>query len=239
MKGEYSEKNQFEKIKNTKEKSQKDENNTNVDFEKSAENDFNLKEGKSFQDNLTDNSNKNLKDDEKFEDESEFEPKFESDREDFSMNEKEKQLKLTQLEVKMKDYLFTAQRLQADFDNFRKKTETRIEQANLDGRIEVISKLLPALDSFAGAKKIIKDEVVLEGLLMVEKQIVSALKSLNVEKIEAVGKAFDPNLHNALAVIEDSSLENDIVKEEYQSGYKLNDKVIRHSQVIVNKKEEK
>lgn len=229
MKEAYSEKNQ-----NTKEKSHKDESNIDVDFEKNVEK--KLKDEKSFQ-NETDNELINNDNVENFKKNKGLE--CESEQEDILTDEQEKQFKLIQLEVKMKEYLFTAQRLQADFDNFRKKTETRIEQANLEGRIEVISKLLPALDSFASAKKIIKDETVLEGLLMVEKQIVSALESLNVEKIEAIGKTFDPNLHNALAVIEDSSLENDIVKEEYQSGYKLNDKVIRHSQVIVNKKEEK
>ena len=150
-----------------------------------------------------------------------------------------KQSQITQLENKVKEYLFSAQCLQADFDNFRKKAEIKIEQAKTEGQIEAIAKILPALDSFSGARKMIQDKTVLEGLSMVENQLFSALQSLRVEKIEAVGKSFDPNLHNALAVVEDSSLEDNIIKEEYQSGYKLSDKVIRHSQVIVNKKEEK
>lgn len=148
-------------------------------------------------------------------------------------------LQITKLESQVKEYLFSAQRLQADFDNFRKNAEIKIELAKTEGQIEAITKILPALDSFAGARKMIQDKTVLEGLIMIEKQLNTALQSLKVEKIEAIGKVFDPNLHNALAIIEDSSLEDNIIKEEYQSGYKLNDKVIRHSQVIVNKKEEK
>jgi len=137
------------------------------------------------------------------------------------------------------EFLLTAQRLQAEFDNYRKKSETRLQQTKLDGQVDAILRILPALDSFVGAKKMISDPKVLEGVDMIEKQLISALTSLNVEKIDAVGKEFDPNFHNALAIVSDNTLENNIIKEEYQAGYKINDKIIRYSQVIVNKKEEK
>lgn len=242
MKEAYSEKNQFSKDnKSAKEKSHREENNINIDddFNKESLKIKDLKDEKESTYSSTKDNECGCEENFECEDKFNFNDSNEAYEFETCENEKKKQLKITQLEVKMKEYLFMAQRLQADFDNFRKKTETKIEQAKADGQIEVISKILPALDSFTGAKKMIKDKIILEGLLMVEKQIISALESLKVEKIEAVGKVFDPNLHNALAVIEDSSIENDIVKEEYQSGYKMNDKVIRHSQVIVNKKEEK
>lgn len=140
---------------------------------------------------------------------------------------------------KEEEYLNMARVIQADFDNFRKKSYEQILQARQEGEIEAIEAFLPALDSFNEAKKMITDEKVLEGVEMIEKKILEALKMLGVEKIEAEGKPFDHNLHNAILVTHDNSLDDDVVSAEYQAGYKFKDKVIRYSQVIVNKKEEK
>lgn len=141
------------------------------------------------------------------------------------------------LEKKVEEYLNIAQRLQADFDNYRKRAMEQIAQARLDGKIEALNTIIPSLDSFASAKNQVKDEKVLTGLILIEKDILSALDVLGVKKIECIGKQFDPNLHNALATKNDNSLEDNIIIDEYQAGYKLNDKIIRYSQVIVNKKE--
>ena len=130
------------------------------------------------------------------------------------------------------------QRLQADFDNYRKKSLEQIAQSRYDGMADAITKMMPVLDSIASAKKMIKEEKLLEGFVMIENQLLNAFSSLGVEKIEAINQPFDPNLHNALAVQNNPDFDDDIVLEEYQAGYKLNDKVIRYSQVIVNKKEE-
>ena len=73
---------------------------------------------------------------------------------------------------------------------------------------------------------------------MIENSILETLKNIGVEKIDAIGKVYDPHLHNAIAVMKDESKENDIILAEYQAGYKFNDKVIRYSKVIVNKKED-
>lgn len=144
----------------------------------------------------------------------------------------------TNLEEKVLEYVQTAQRLQADFDNYRKKSLEQIAQSRYDGMADAVTKMMPVLDSIASAKKMIKEEKLLEGFVMIENQLLNAFSSLGVEKIEAVNMPFDPHLHNALAVQHNPDAENDIVLEEYQAGYKLNDKVIRYSQVIVNKKEE-
>ena len=140
---------------------------------------------------------------------------------------------------KEEEYLNMARVIQADFDNFRKKSYEQILQARQEGEIEAIEAFLPALDSFNEAKKMITDEKILQGVEMIEKKILEALKMLGVEKIEAEGKPFNHNLHNAIAVTHDNSLDDDVVQAEYQAGYKFKDKVIRYSQVIVNKKEEK
>ncbi len=135
-------------------------------------------------------------------------------------------------------YLDLAQRLQAEFENFRKRTHFEMIKAKEDGQISVIEAFLPCLDTFKVAEKSISDKQVLEGVKMIELSILEALKKLEVEKIEAVGEKYDPNLHTAIAVACVGDKENDIILEEYQAGYKFKNRVIRYSKVIVNKKED-
>ena len=135
------------------------------------------------------------------------------------------------------EYLNLAKQVQADFDNYRRRTIEDLKKAKFDGQVSVIEAFLPCLDTFTEAKKNITDENVLKGVEMIENSILETLKNLGVEKIEAVGKVYDPHLHNAIAVMKDGSKENDIILAQFQAGYKFNDKVIRYSKVIVNKKE--
>ena len=72
---------------------------------------------------------------------------------------------------------------------------------------------------------------------MIEENILNALNNIGVEKIDSIGKKFDPHLHNVIAVMKDENQENDIILDEFQAGYKFNDKIIRYAKVIVNKKE--
>lgn len=137
-----------------------------------------------------------------------------------------------------KQYLDMAQRIQAEFDNYRRRSSADIANARVQGQVSVIETFLPCLDTFKEAKKHITDESVLSGVEMIENKILEALNSLGVEKIDAVGQKYDPHLHNAIAVMRDEGQENDIILDEYQAGYKFNDKVIRYSKVIVNKKED-
>ena len=135
------------------------------------------------------------------------------------------------------DYLDMARRIQAEFENYRRRSQEDIKKAKIDGQISVIETFLPCLDTFKEAKKSIADENVLKGIEMIENKIIEALKVLGVEKIDAVGQKYDAHLHNAIAVVKDESKEDDIILDEYQAGYKFNEKVIRYSKVIVNKKE--
>lgn len=146
--------------------------------------------------------------------------------------------KIKQLEEKSQEYLSMAQLLQADFDNFRKKVDLQVKTAKNDGMIMAIKTIIPSLDSFKQAKKLITDEKILQGVDMIESDILSALNTLGVEKIECVGKEFDPNFHNALTTQNNPDFEDNIIIDEYQAGYKLGEKIIRYSQVIVNKREE-
>ena len=136
------------------------------------------------------------------------------------------------------DYLDMARRIQADFDNYRRHAQEEIKKARLDGQISVIEIFLPCLDTFKEAKKNIQDENILKGFEMVENKINEALTSLGVEKMECIGQKYDPHVHNVIAVMRNDEYENDIILDEYQAGYKLNDKVLRYAKVIVNKKED-
>lgn len=142
------------------------------------------------------------------------------------------------IEAKAEEYLNMARVIQADFDNYRKKSYEQILNAKLEGIAEAVSVMLPALDSFKEAKKMITDEKVLEGVEMIENKMLQSLEVLGIEKIEAKGKPFDHNLHSAIATLRDDSLEDGIIIEEYQAGYKFKDKVLRYSQVVVNKRED-
>ena len=134
------------------------------------------------------------------------------------------------------EYLAVAQRLQADFENYRKRVAEQLDRERQEGVKSVIEAFLPSLDTFKEAKKGISDESILAGINMIEDKILEALKNLHCEKIESVGAKFDPNLHNVIALLNNPNEEDDTILEEYQSGWMLNGKVIRYAKVIVNKK---
>lgn len=134
-------------------------------------------------------------------------------------------------------YLALAQRVQADFENYRRRMADQLVLERQEGVISVIDVFLPCLDTFKDAKKTITDEKTLQGVEMIENKIIDALDRLKVERIEAVGQKFDPNLHYVIAVMHNDNYDDDIILEEYQAGYKYNGKVIRYSKVIVNKRE--
>lgn len=135
------------------------------------------------------------------------------------------------------DYLALAQRIQAEFENYRRRMADQLVIERQEGIVSVINVFLPCLDTFKEAKKSITDEKVLEGVNMIENKIMDALDRLEVERIESVGQKFDPNFHDVIAVMHNQNYDDDIILEEYQAGYKYKGKVIRYSKVIVNKKE--
>jgi molecular chaperone GrpE len=129
-------------------------------------------------------------------------------------------------------------RLQADFDNFRRRTRLDIEASEKYKAQKLVTELLPALDNFERALQIEADNEqtrsVLQGMEMVYRSLVEALKKEGVEVIEAVGKEFDPNFHQAVMQGEDENFGSNIVTDEFQKGYILKDRVIRPSMVKVN-----
>ncbi|MGX6442807.1 nucleotide exchange factor GrpE [Neobacillus sp. K501] len=129
-------------------------------------------------------------------------------------------------------------RLQADFDNFRRRTRIDIEAGEKYRAQKLAVELLPAIDNFERALKIEADneqtKSLLQGMEMVYRSLVDALKKEGVEAIEAVGKDFDPNFHQAVMQGEDENYGSNIVTDEFQKGYMLKDRVIRPSMVKVN-----
>lgn len=132
-------------------------------------------------------------------------------------------------------YLELAQRIQADFENYKRRN-AEIEKTSFNnGVYAMISKLLPVMDSFKQARATIKDQSALEGLEIIHSQIIKAMASFGVHKIECVGQKFDPNLHNAVMTDCDETKEDEVVLEELQEGFKSDSKVIRHSVVKINR----
>ena len=134
------------------------------------------------------------------------------------------------------EYLELAQRLKAEFENYKKRNAEVVLQSFDNGVAHTVEKLLPAIDSFKQAKNSIQDENVLKGLDLVLSQILNAFSELGVTKIGAVGEQFDPNFHNAVMVDNNSELEDNVIVDEFQEGFILkNQRVIRHSVVKINK----
>ena len=125
-------------------------------------------------------------------------------------------------------------RLLAEYDNFRRRTVKEKEQIYTDVRGETVKKLFPVYDSLSRAlTQTAEDDPSRKGLEMIMAQFETALKGLNVSVIEAVGQPFDANLHNAVMHVEDESVGENIIVEEFEKGFKIGDKVLRYSVVKV------
>ena len=125
----------------------------------------------------------------------------------------------------------------AEFDNFRKRTDKEKSQMFEMGAKSIIEKILPAIDSFelgmAAMSEEDKASGVGQGMEKIYKQLMTILEGAGVKQIEALGKEFDPNLHNAVMHEENEEFGENTVSQELQKGYMYNDTVIRHSMVKV------
>ena len=127
-------------------------------------------------------------------------------------------------------------RLYADFDNYKKRSQKEALSSYNNGFGSAIEQILPIVDNFDRAIAAIDENAKNEfsqGVEMIYKQLLDTLKNMGVEPIEALGKNFDPNFHDAVMHIDDDNFgENEIV-EEFVKGYMIKDKVLRHSVVKV------
>ncbi len=132
------------------------------------------------------------------------------------------------------DFQEKFKRTQADFANYRRRVKQEKADLNVKYKCEIVENLLPVLDNFERALETEEpDEEFVKGVEMIHKQFKKALQKEGIEEIEAEGKEFDHKLHEAVEKVEDSEKEEGTVAEEVQTGYKLQDSVIRPALVKV------
>lgn len=156
------------------------------------------------------------------------------------VNKDERDKQILRLEEELKKEKDASLRLRAEFENYRRREAQDKEEFVKFAAGNVILEILPILDSFERAQKSFekhKDEVaeIIKGTALIHKQFEDILKKLGVEKIESLGKSFDPNLHEAVMQQEEKDKAKNIVLEEVQAGYMMQGKVLRHAMVIVSK----
>ena len=165
------------------------------------------------------------------------EDKDDADTEATVEKEDKKKEKKNPLQEKIDELNDKVLRQMAEFENFRKRTDKEKSQQFDLGQSNVLEKLLPIVDNFErGLAAVPEDEkegAFADGMNKIYKQLIKQLEDLGVTPIEAVGKEFDPNLHNAVMQVESQEYESGIVAQELQKGYMFHDSVLRHSMVAV------
>jgi molecular chaperone GrpE len=129
-------------------------------------------------------------------------------------------------------------RRQAEFENYRKRTERERVESYQRARADVLMEMLPVIDNFERALSSLErtgsaDEGVKHGVELIHKQFKDTLTKLGLQPIEAVGQTFDPNLHEAVTIEPTDAHEENTVVEEFERGYKLGDKLLRPAKVKV------
>lgn len=131
-------------------------------------------------------------------------------------------------------------RVSADFDNFRKRSRKDVEQAERRGREAILRELLPVIDNLERAVVASRDAAdiaaVRDGVLMVLKQFEDTASRISLDRIESVGKRFDPNIHDAFQQVETDEHPPGTIIQEYQPGYMLDDRLLRPAMVVVARK---
>jgi len=153
------------------------------------------------------------------------------------LGKKEKKSKKDPKDTAIEELSDKYTRLMAEFENFRKRTEKEKSAMYEIGAKSIIEKILPVIDNFERGLATVteeeKENSFVDGMDKVYKQFVANLEEAGVKPIEAVGKEFNLDIHNAVMHVEDEEADDNIVVEEYQKGYMYKDSVIRHSMVKV------
>ena len=158
------------------------------------------------------------------------EPETKSKTSFFGKKKKEKD----KFEQQIEELTDRLKRSMAEFDNYRKRTEKEKSSMYIIGAKDIVEKMLPIVDNFErGLAQAPEDDPFADGMKMIYKQMMTAFEEMGVKTIETVGKEFDPNLHNAVMHVEDESVGENIIVEEFQKGYTYKDFVVRHSMVKV------
>ena len=150
---------------------------------------------------------------------------------------KKKEKKKDKRDERIEELTDQVKRQMAEFENFRKRTEKEKTQMYEVGAKSIIEKILPVADNFerglAAVPEEQKNDAFVDGMDKVYKQMMTVFSELDVKPIEAVGKEFDPEFHNAVMQVESEEYESGVVAQELQKGYMYRDSVVRHSMVAV------
>ena len=143
---------------------------------------------------------------------------------------------LEEAKAKTAEYLAMAQRVQADFENYRKRNESVRADAYADGKRDVAAVMLPVLDNLeraVDAAAASSDEALKSGMELVLKQMTDVYQKLDVTPIDRLGEKFDPNLENAVLQGTEDEGEPGTVCQVLQKGYRMGDRILRHAMVKV------
>lgn len=154
-----------------------------------------------------------------------------------SLFKKDKKEKKDKKDIQIEELNDRLVRTMAEFDNFRKRSEKEKAQMFEIGARDIIEKVLPVIDNFERGLNAVSEEekesAFVKGIEQIYKQLITTLEEAGVKAIEALGKEFDPNLHNAVMHAEDENYGENIVADEFLKGYEYKNTVIRHSMVKV------
>jgi len=168
----------------------------------------------------------------------EKEVKVEEVKEEKQEKKPKKNKHLEELELKIKTLEEETLRAKADLINYRKRKDEEVSGLLKYANADIIIQLLPVLDNFERviSKEDVSEELksYLEGFKLIYNGIKDIMSANEVKEIDALGKEFDPNMHQSVATKKDDSKESGIVLEVYQKGYTYKDKVLRPAMVIIN-----
>ena len=175
---------------------------------------------------MTSNKNEEIINNEEVKEETKTEKKSKKSKDALALEKKDEELR----ELNDK-YL----RLLAEYDNFKKRTVKEKDAIYTDAFSSALTSLLPVIDNLERGLDAVEDKenVVYKGMEMILKQTQEIFEKMGVSQIEAVGKEFDPNLHNAVMHTEDENFGENIITDEFQKGYMYKEKVLRYSMVKV------
>lgn len=167
----------------------------------------------------------------------EMAPESEENKDSKAATKEKKKKRKDKKDEKIEELNDRLLRNMAEFENFRNRSEKEKSLMFEIGAKSVVEKILPVVDNFERGLGAVaeeeKENAFVKGMEAVYKQFSTVLEEIGVVPIEAVGKEFDPNLHNAVMHDEDDSMEANIISEEFQKGYMYKDSVVRHSMVKV------
>ncbi len=151
-----------------------------------------------------------------------------------NLNEQEELKEKISTEKELDETMDRLKRVMAEFENYKKRNTKERENLYNSLIADIVASFLPVMDNLEKATQTeTKDENMKQGIELVVKQIKDIFTKFGVETIETVGTPFDPEVHEAVSMVQDETLGEKIVKEEFRKGYKIGTKVIRHAMVIV------